>query len=103
MVAAFSELRKHKIVHRDLKLANILLTKDFKVKLADFGFAKFVEDQNFLESYCGTPITMAVEILKREPYTEKCDIWSLGIIIYQMIFGEIPFNPKKGSHIGDLI
>lgn len=44
VVAAFSELRKHKIVHRDLKLANILLTKDFQVKLADFGFAKFVED-----------------------------------------------------------
>ena len=46
---------------------------------------------------------MAVEILKREPYSEKCDIWSIGIIIYQMIYGETPFNHKKGAHIGDLI
>jgi serine/threonine-protein kinase ULK/ATG1 len=46
---------------------------------------------------------MAIEILKKEFYTEKCDIWSLGIIIYQIIYGEVPFNPKKGAHIGDLI
>lgn len=45
---AFQEVRKHNIVHRDLKLANILLNKEFKVKVADFGFAKFVGEDNFL-------------------------------------------------------
>lgn len=59
-------MHNHKIVHRDLKLANILINKDFVVKLGDFGFAKYVEENHFLQSYCGTPITMAIEILKRE-------------------------------------
>ncbi|KRX05524.1 Protein kinase-like domain [Pseudocohnilembus persalinus] len=82
------------------KLQNKL---DFIVKLGDFGLAKYMEDNNFLQSYCGTPITMAIEILKREKYNEKCDIWSMGVIIYQMLYGYPPFNPKKGGNINDLI
>lgn len=46
---------------------------------------------------------MAPEILKRGKYNEKCDIWSLGVIIYQMIYGKPPFNPPKGAQIQDLI
>ena len=92
-----------KIVHRDLKLANILINNDLVVKLGDFGFAKHFEDNSLLQSYCGTPITMAPEILKREKYNEKCDIWSLGIILYQMIFGKAPFDPQRGASISDLI
>lgn len=46
---------------------------------------------------------MGPEILKREKYNEKCDIWSLGVIIYQMLYGEPPFNPKKGGTITDLL
>ncbi len=75
-------MRQRRIVHRDLKLANILVNKDFVVKMADFGFAKYNNDQSYFQSYCGTPITMGPEILKREKYNEKCDIWSLGVIIY---------------------
>lgn len=46
---------------------------------------------------------MAPEILKREKYNEKCDIWSLGIILYQMIFGKAPFDPQRGASVSDLI
>jgi serine/threonine-protein kinase ULK/ATG1 len=95
-------MREKQIVHRDLKLANILLTNDFVIKLADFGFAKFAENNILLQSYCGTPITMAPEILKRKQYNEKCDIWSLGIIIYKMLFGDYPFFPQTYS-LDDLI
>ncbi|EGR34492.1 protein kinase domain protein [Ichthyophthirius multifiliis] len=100
---AFKEVRRLKIVHRDLKLANILINKDLIVKLSDFGFAKHFEENILLQSYCGTPITMAPEILKRQQYNEKCDIWSLGVILYQMIFGKLPFQPPKGANIIDLI
>ena len=100
---AFKVMNEKNIVHRDLKLANILVSKDFVIKLADFGFAKFVENNLLLQSYCGTPITMAPEILKRKQYNQKCDIWSLGIIIYRMLFGEYPFFPGANGSLEDLI
>lgn len=100
---AFKLMYEKNIVHRDLKLANILVTKDFIIKLADFGFAKYVENNLLLQSYCGTPITMAPEILKRRHYNQKCDIWSLGIIIYRMLFGDYPFFPSAGGNLDDLI
>lgn len=83
------------VVHRDLKLANILISEDFTIKLADFGFAKQAGPDNVLESYCGTPLTMAPEILKNQyKYSAKCDMWSLGVILYQMVCGIAPFKPK---------
>ena len=48
-------------------------------------------------SVCGTPLTMAPEIQRKQEYTEKCDIWSLGIIIFKMLQGVYPFMPKKGK------
>lgn len=103
LTEAFKLMSEKNIVHRDLKLANILVTGDFVIKLADFGFAKFVENNLLLNSYCGTPITMAPEILKRRQYNQKCDIWSLGIIIYRMLFGEYPFFPGANGSLEDLM
>ncbi|CAD8091098.1 unnamed protein product [Paramecium primaurelia] len=79
-------LHEKGIVHRDLKLDNILIDKDNIIKIADFGFAKYYQQNDIFVSYCGTPATMAPEILNQEPYDFKCDIWSLGVILYFMIF-----------------
>lgn len=113
-MSALNELKRLNIVHRDLKLANILITEEFTIKLADFGFARFASQDNMLESYCGTPLTMAPEILKyghqcsnysrnQYKYTNKCDMWSLGVILYQMVCGAPPFRPKAGGGIEELL
>ncbi|CAK77018.1 unnamed protein product (macronuclear) [Paramecium tetraurelia] len=102
LLDAMKILRLKNVVHRDLKLANILINEQMQIKLGDFGFAKSVTT-DLLESYCGTPITMAPEILKKyDNYDHKCDIWSLGIMIYQILYGQPPFVSKKGT-VTDLI
>ncbi|CAD8180469.1 unnamed protein product [Paramecium octaurelia] len=84
-------LHNKKIIHRDLKPANILIHENV-YKLADFGFA-LIEDQ--IESIIkrfnvGTPLYMAPEILLKNQYSEKSDIWALGIMTYELIFNSIP-------------
>lgn len=87
-------LHENKIVHRDLKLANVLINDNYDLKLADFGFSKDNE-LGYMQSFCGTPYAMAPEILRMEQYDERCDTWSLGIMLYQLLYGKLPFAPSK--------
>jgi serine/threonine protein kinase len=96
IVCAFSELHTHKIMHRDFKLANIFLDED-KLVLGDFGFAK--AGAVMTTTYLGTPVTMAPEILlypgENKAYTNKADIWSVGVCFFEMIFGHDPWPNVK--------
>ena len=95
----FKELHKHKIMHRDFKLANIFLNDD-KVIIGDFGFAK--SGSEMATTKLGSPITMAPELLNgghNVRYTNKADLWSVGVCFYQMIFGKPPWN---AMNIADL-
>jgi serine/threonine protein kinase len=88
------ELHRRGIVHRDLKPDNIFITADFQIKIGDFGFAKLLGDGDALQSFKGTPVNMAPEIFKTDvklatSYDAKCDVWSLGTVLYEMVFGEI--------------
>ncbi|CAD8089986.1 unnamed protein product [Paramecium sonneborni] len=86
IIGGIKYLYHQKVVHRDIKLANIYINQEWIIKLGDFGFARNFDSQ--MQSYCGTPITMAPEIIcGKGEYDEKCDIWSLGMILYIMIFG----------------
>ena len=80
-------LVKKNIIHRDLKPANILI-HDKIMKIADFGFAKSIENFNgkLLQTCVGSPLYMSPQILNGKPYTTQSDIWSLGIIYYEMLF-----------------
>jgi serine/threonine protein kinase len=75
-----------------MKPKNILLSSDKKtIKLCDFGFAKHVDALKRVTTICGSPLYMAPELYKKESYTESVDIWSLGIILFEMVFGLHPF------------
>lgn len=85
ILAGFKELNRLGIVHRDLKPANILIHQGI-FKIADFGFAKFVNNKSeVLTSAIGTPLYMSPQILAGRNYTCKCDVWSLGIIFYELL------------------
>lgn len=91
-------LWKNNLIHRDLKPHNILLSSSGNIKITDFGFVKHLEDNDMSSTLCGSPLYMAPEVLKRQKYTSKVDLWSMGIILYEMITDTMPFmasNPLE--------
>lgn len=77
------------VVHRDLKPANILLSGEV-VRIADFGLARKCREGELLQSYKGSPLNMAPEILRGHSYSEKVDVYSAGTVLYEMLFGVAP-------------
>nr|XP_045593424.1 serine/threonine-protein kinase unc-51-like isoform X1 [Procambarus clarkii] len=91
------------IVHRDLKPQNILLSHDGKpnpppdkitLKIADFGFARFLQDGVMAATLCGSPMYMAPEVIMSIQYDAKADLWSLGTIVFQCLVGKAPFHAQ---------
>lgn len=81
------------IIHRDIKPKNILLTDKRRVlKIADFGFAKKHQEQSLHETICGSPLYMAPEIIDNKMYNNQTDLWSIGMILYEMLYGNHPFQ-----------
>ncbi|KAH9791331.1 protein kinase domain-containing protein [Citrus sinensis] len=78
-------VHRMKIVHRDLKSANCLVNKHWTVKICDFGLSRIITDSPMRDSSsAGTPEWMAPELIRNEPFTEKCDIFSLGVIMWEL-------------------
>ena len=92
IISSLEYLHKNNICHRDIKPENILLTEKLDAKLTDFGLSRYFKKNELLNSSCGSPIYAAPEMLEGKSYDgTKIDIWSLGISLYTMVCGELPF------------
>ena len=98
VVNAVYYLHQNNIIHRDIKPENILLGNKGLLKLCDFGWAKELNLEN-RSTFCGTVEYMAPEIVGNENYDYGVDIWSLGILLYELLFGHSPFKAKNMKSI----
>ncbi|ESN98924.1 hypothetical protein HELRODRAFT_66765 [Helobdella robusta] len=116
IAAALKALSVKGIVHRDLKPQNILLChsnrykqthtniifipySDITLKIADFGFARFLQDGNMAGTLCGSPMYMAPEVIMSLQYDAKADLWSVGTIVYQCLTGKAPFQAQTPQQL----
>ncbi|CAD8087604.1 unnamed protein product [Paramecium primaurelia] len=94
LVEGFRTLHQLKIIHRDIKPANILLHKGV-AKITDFGFARVIDTGMNDPAYfsrVGSPLYMAPQILEGQPFSSKCDVWSMGVMLFEMLYGKPPWD-----------
>lgn len=96
IILAIEFLHKNKIIYRDIKPENIILDNKGYIKLTDFGLAKEdISDEVGTQTFCGTPEYLAPEIIRGDKYGKSVDIWCLGILLYEMLFGLVSIKQAK--------
>ena len=104
-MSAVKYLHSHKIIHRDLKLANLLLAADMSIKIGDFGLAtKLTMDGERKKTLCGTPNYIAPEILDKEVgHSFEVDIWAIGVVLFTLLTGRPPFETNDVNAVYERI
>lgn len=91
LLRAINHCHASGVVHRDIKPENVMIGRDGEIKLIDFGLSRRVSDKyTTMTTIAGTPFYMAPEVLDGE-YDSQCDIWSLGVLLYVLVSGYLPF------------
>ena len=97
---AMNYIHKNHMAHRDIKLENILMTKEYEIKIIDFGFGMYNPEEKLQNFFCGTPNYMPPEIAFKKPYVgQKADLWSLGVLVYKMYCADFPFKGKNEKEL----
>ncbi|KAK6479177.1 RAC-alpha serine/threonine-protein kinase isoform X1 [Huso huso] len=105
IVSALDYLHSEKnVVYRDLKLENLMLDKDGHIKITDFGLCKEgIKDGATMKTFCGTPEYLAPEVLEDNDYGQAVDWWGLGVVMYEMMCGRLPFYNQDHEKLFELI
>jgi 5'-AMP-activated protein kinase catalytic alpha subunit len=104
LMESLAYCHRKNILHRDIKLDNILLDSEGQVKLCDFGVGKIVKKGEKMTEQCGTPAYIAPEILRDQGYFGfGVDIWSAGVVLYAMLYGTVPFKANNMSELQTMI
>ncbi|KAJ3318945.1 hypothetical protein HDV06_006934 [Boothiomyces sp. JEL0866] len=93
IVSGLDFIHSSKVVHRDLKMENILLDQNSNALITDFGLGRSFQNSDYMRTSCGTPNYSSPEMISGKPYSgTKTDIWSMGVILYAMVTGTLPFD-----------
>ncbi|KFH44148.1 Protein kinase-like protein [Hapsidospora chrysogenum ATCC 11550] len=104
IASALDYCHRNSIVHRDLKIENILISKNGDIKIIDFGLSNLFSPRGHLKTFCGSLYFAAPELLRAKAYTgPEVDVWSFGIVIYVLVCGKVPFDDQNMQALHDKI
>ncbi|SCU87190.1 LAFA_0E05270g1_1 [Lachancea sp. 'fantastica'] len=102
--SALQYLHMNNIVHRDLKIENIMISTSGEIKIIDFGLSNMYNPKKQLHTFCGSLYFAAPELLKACPYTgPEVDVWSFGVVLYVLVCGKVPFDDENSSVLHEKI